>query len=48
LFATEVKQLAAPVSIGLGIAAGIGIIAGLLWAKRHELELEKRVASIHS
>jgi len=48
LFAIEVKRLAAPVSIGLGIAAGIGIIAGLVWAKRHELELEKRVASIHS
>jgi membrane protein DedA with SNARE-associated domain len=48
LFATEVKQLAAPVSIGLGIAAGIAIIAGLVWAKRHELELEKRAASVHS
>src|SRR5579871_461483 len=48
LFATEVKRLAAPVSIGLGIAAGIGIVAALVWAKRHEAELEKRAASVHT
>lgn len=48
LFATQVRRLAAPVSIGLGVVAAIAIVAGLIWAKRHELELEKRAASAQS
>jgi membrane protein DedA with SNARE-associated domain len=48
LFATEVKRFAAPVSIGLGVLAGAALVAGLIWAKRHESELEKRVASARS
>jgi membrane protein DedA with SNARE-associated domain len=47
-FAEEVRTLAAPVSITLGVAAAIVVIGGLIWAKRHEAELEKRAASARS
>lgn len=45
LFAEEVKILAAPVSITLGIVVAIAVIGGFIWAKRHEAELEKRAGA---
>jgi membrane protein DedA with SNARE-associated domain len=47
-FTEEVRTLAAPVAITLGVTAGIIIIAGLIWAKRHEAELEKRAGAAGS
>ena len=44
-FANEVKRLSGPVGTGAGIAAGVVIVAGLVWMHRHENELEKKAAS---
>lgn len=47
-FEEEVQMLAAPVSITVGVIVGILIVAGLIWAKRHEAELEKRADAARS
>jgi membrane protein DedA with SNARE-associated domain len=41
-FADEVKRLSGPVGEGVGIAAGVIVVAGLVWMHRHEDELEEK------
>jgi membrane protein DedA with SNARE-associated domain len=41
-FANEVKRLSGPVGLGVGITAGVLIVAGIVWMHMHEEELEKK------
>jgi membrane protein DedA with SNARE-associated domain len=42
LFGTEIKRIAGPVSIGLLVVAAAGVVAGIVFFRRHERELELR------